>query len=205
MWRWLGTAFVVVVSIVLPLTVKPSAPVLAVGWLLAAMFLVGFLLTWPPVDRRVWTYVAERVAEHQPPAGDDTAASEAEARRRARHEEFAASAHQVLDELATIRMRVSEAKQNGSFAWNFELPGSAWPGNRDVIAAMTPTVTRSAVADVYVRADHLNRRARDEQGDGRAVSSDDDLDEMLRAVHVAEVSLRQALGNGGGRTFAIIG
>ena len=65
--RFFLALLTVVGGIVLPMTVEPSAVVLAVMWSLIGVALVGTVVTWEPVARRLPYRLVRSVDPHQLP------------------------------------------------------------------------------------------------------------------------------------------
>jgi hypothetical protein len=62
--RFLVALLSIIIGIALPMTLKPSAAVLAVLWSLIAVALAGMVLTWEPVARRLPYRVVRSVNPH---------------------------------------------------------------------------------------------------------------------------------------------
>jgi hypothetical protein len=65
--RFFLALLTIVVGIAVPMTLEPSGVVLAVMWSLIGMALLGTLLTWEPVARRLPYRVVRTVAAHELP------------------------------------------------------------------------------------------------------------------------------------------
>lgn len=94
--------------------------------------------------------------------------------------------HDLLDELASNKMRLERAVREGSYPWNFHLPAKEYHEHK---AALSGGV-RDAVGQFYVAADDFNRRVSMRGQDGSPVAEDDNLLGLLELLDAAVKSLQ---------------
>ncbi len=94
--------------------------------------------------------------------------------------------HNLLDELASMRLRVKRAIKDGRYEWNFHLPAFEYHEHKDHLARRP----RARVSAAYVRADDLQNQIDHRESNGSVVLPEDDLPGLLKLIRAARFSLR---------------
>lgn len=97
----------------------------------------------------------------------------------------------LLDELATIHGRLTEAIDTGFYGYKFSLPSTAYVKSRDVIG-LRSSDAREVLREVYVQADALNNKMPGVTADGIALEhvGSPDPSQLREVVSRAQQILR---------------
>ncbi|HEX6781565.1 MAG TPA: hypothetical protein VF125_05975 [Solirubrobacterales bacterium] len=143
--------FLLVLSLALGLTLN-GATAQIVLFSIAGMLLLVLVIGAFWNSDRFWRQVAKKVDPHVE-RGDPNH----EAGDNSSDLQFAAAIDDLLDELATIHSRLTEALDAGFYGYKFFLPTAAYAANRNVISARS-SEAREVLSEVYVAADALNHK-----------------------------------------------
>jgi len=98
--------------------------------------------------------------------------------------------HDLLEELETIRLRITRAARASHYSWNFALPAAEYREHKTALDG----VVREAVGRVYVMADDLVIEVQRRDQEGYPVKQADELINLLSLVEEAQDLLRQRRG-----------
>ncbi len=94
--------------------------------------------------------------------------------------------HDVLDELASIKLRVERAGREGGYAYNFNLPAHEYHEHKADLAG----ALREPLGRLYVKVDDLANRVATRENNGSEILEEDDLEGVLKLIEAAEEALR---------------
>lgn len=187
--KWKATTLwilAIALPLAIELTVKPSKVLSIVLFLTVGVAFVALLASliwnwsWP------WKHIARQIAPHLPTGGGSTAvAGETD-------EEFASAIDDLLDELATIDSRLTDAINANYYGYKFFLPSATYHQHKAAMSTRSSDA-REVLSEVYVQADALNEKIPGGASDGiemEHVSSPDPV-KLLEIVSRAQATLRQ--------------
>lgn len=191
----IGQAFLLVAALALGITVGHST--LAKVVLFGIVLLLGLALfaTAMWTDDRFWRGIGRKIEPHLP----KPAATAAEAPRSApvgaadpTDEQLASAIDDLLDELATIDSRLTEAIDAEFYGYKFFLPASEYHKHKATISTRSGEA-RAVLSEVYVQADALNSKMPGPTADGIEMALVDTPDpvRLRETVSRARAILRQ--------------
>lgn len=188
--NWKATAteiLLLALSLALGLTLHGSAAqiaLFAVAGLLLLALIFGAIWSSEWFWRRVATRVRPYLAADSSTTGPTPEATT--------DEELVAAVDDLLDELATIHGRLSDAIDAGFYSYKFFLPSAAYTANRNVIGARSGQA-REVLSEVYVQADALNDKMPGGDSDGIALEHvpSPDAARLREIVSRAQAAIRQ--------------
>jgi hypothetical protein len=101
------------------------------------------------------------------------------------HSALRNAAHNLLDELRSVCLRIEQAQREDHYRYDFYLPANAYEQHKQDLTRSL----RIKIGEIYVAIGHLNRDVQARESNGTQVLPEDDLDGLRAKIASARRDL----------------